>query len=86
MVEDFLSALAKNEPVAYGFDEVEQAIIQGAAEQVLVATSNVRECEAILAQAEKIGATVSIISDVHEAGEKLVALGGLAAFLRYQIS
>jgi protein pelota len=86
MVEDFLSALAKNEPVAYGFDEVEQAIIQGAAEQVLVATSNVRECEALLSRAEKIGATVSIISDVHEAGEKLVALGGLAAFLRYQIS
>lgn len=86
LVEDLLSALAKDEPVAYGTHEVERAVILGAAERVLVTTSAVRQHETLLAQAEKIGAIISTISDVHEAGEKLAALGGLAAFLRYKIA
>ena len=86
LVENLLSALAKDEPVAYGTNEVERAVTMGAANQVLVATSAVRLHETLLAQAEKTGATISTISDVHEAGEKLVALGGIAAFLRYKIT
>jgi protein pelota len=86
LVEEFLSALAKDEPVAYGSKEVERAILMGAAERVLAVTSVVRDHEPLLEQAEKIGASVSVVSEVHEAGEKLAALGGLAAFLRYRIN
>ncbi|MGC9554286.1 MAG: mRNA surveillance protein pelota, partial [Thermoplasmatota archaeon] len=86
LVESFLAALARGEPVAYGEEEVERAVTLGAAEQVLVTTGRVRSHQPLLERAEKTGATVSVISDVHEGGEKLSALGGLAAMLRYPIS
>lgn len=86
LVESFLASLARGEPVAYGEEEVKRAVSLGAAERVLVTTGRVRAHQSLLEQAEKMGATVSTISEVHEGGEKLAALGGLAAFLRYPIS
>ena len=36
-------------------------------------------------EAEKRGANVTVISTEHEAGAKLLALGGIAALLRFPI-
>jgi len=85
LVEKLLEGIAKNGAVAYGKDEVRKAIEMGAAEKVIVLTRMVRENEDLLELAEKMGAKVHTISDVHEGGEKLSALGGIAAFLRYRI-
>ncbi len=85
LVEELLQGIAKNGAVTYGRDEVKKAIEMGAAEKVIVLTRMVRENEDLLELAEKMGAKVYTISDVHEGGEKLSALGGIAAFLRYKI-
>jgi len=85
LVEELLQGIAKNGAVTYGRDEVKKAIEMGAAEKVIVLTRTVRENEDLLELAEKMGAKVYTISDIHEGGEKLSALGGIAAFLRYKI-
>ncbi len=85
-VEELLEAIATDAPVTYGDDEVARAIELGAAERVLVLSNLLHEKETLLEQAEQMGAEVHAISDVHESGEKLDALGGIAAFLRYRIS
>jgi len=85
LVEELLQGIAKNGAVTYGRDEVKKAIEMGAAEKVIVLTRMVRENEDLLELAEKMGAKVYTISDIHEGGEKLSALGGIAAFLRYKI-
>lgn len=85
-VEELLQAIAQDEPVTYGEDEVARAIDLGAAERVLVLSNLLHEKETLLEEAEQMGAEVHAISDVHESGEKLAALGGIAAFLRYRIS
>ena len=85
-VEEILEKIAKNEPVAYGKEEIKKAIELGAVEKLLILNSMVRENEELMKKAEKIGAKIVIISDLHEGGEKLAALGGLAAALRFQIN
>lgn len=86
MVEDVLEHIVKNGLVAYGKEEVERAVEMGAAKEILVTHEMVREEEKILEKAEKIGAKVHVISALHEGGEKLTSLGGIAAFLRYAIN
>lgn len=85
LVEALLEGIAKNGAVTYGKDEVKKAIEMGAVEKVIVIIKMVRDNEDLLEMAEKMGAKVYTISDVHEGGEKLSALGGIAAFLRYKI-
>ena len=85
LVEELLEGIAKNGAVTYGKEEVSKAVKMGAAERVIVLTKMVRDNEALLEMAEKMGAKVYTISDIHEGGEKLSALGGIAAFLRYKI-
>jgi len=85
MVEDLLGGIAKNGAVTYGKDEVKKAIEMGAADRVIILSTMIRENEDLLENAEKKGAKVYTISNVHEGGEKLSALGGIAAFLRYKI-
>lgn len=85
-VEELLQAIAQDEPATYGEDEVAQAIELGAAERVLVLSNLLHKKEELLEKAEQMGAEVHAVSDIHESGEKLAALGGIAAFLRYPIS
>ncbi|MCK5333131.1 MAG: mRNA surveillance protein Pelota, partial [Candidatus Aenigmarchaeota archaeon] len=87
MVEDFLAELGKESGfVTYGTAHVKKAVDAGAVNSVIVSDKLVREKDAqkILASAEAMKAEVAIISSTHEAGEKLLALGGIAAFLRYK--
>ena len=86
LVEKLLQAIAQDKPATYGEEEVTRAIELGAAEQVLVLSNLLHEKEELLEKAERMGAEVHAISDIHESGEKLAALGGIAALLRYRIS
>ncbi|MCD6299206.1 MAG: mRNA surveillance protein pelota [Thermoplasmata archaeon] len=85
MVEELLEGIARDGAVTYGKDEVKKAIDIGAADRVIILSTMIRENEELLENAEKTGAKVYTISNVHEGGEKLSALGGIAAFLRYKI-
>ncbi|MCK4498161.1 mRNA surveillance protein Pelota, partial [Candidatus Bathyarchaeota archaeon] len=39
----------------------------------------------LMKQVEKKGGTIIVVATEHEAGQKLLALGGFAALLRYSI-
>lgn len=87
-VEAFLTALGKDEPVAYGPDEVAKALEMGAVERLLITDELVRsrDADALLDEAEETDADYMTVSTHHDAGEKLASLGGVAAILRYRIS
>lgn len=85
LVEKFFSELAADGKVMYGPKEVENAVEMGAVSMLLVSDKLVREKDSLLKTAESRGAEVKIIYSNHEAGERLLSMGGLAAFLRYKI-
>jgi protein pelota len=95
VIEEVLKRLGKGETnVTYGFDEVENAAKFGAVEKLAVADSILRGSddqkrllieEIMQAVEKKGGGTTMIISTEHEAGSKLLALGGVAALLRFPI-
>lgn len=92
VVEEVLKRLGKGElTVTYGLEQVEKAAKLGAVEKLLLADSVLREStdeeqlhwEEIMIEAEKKGGEVITIGSEHEAGAKLIALGGVAALLRF---
>jgi len=94
VVEEVLKRLGKGEKtVAYGPEEVQNATQQGAVEKLLVADTMLRDVddekrlsmEALMTEAERKAGNVMVISTEHEAGTKLVSLGGVAALLRFPI-
>ena len=85
-VEKILEEISKNGNVAYGKEEVEKYINLGAVEKLVILNSLVREEEENIKRAEEKKADIIFVSDLHEGGKKLAALGGIAAFLRYKIS
>ena len=87
LMDEVLHRIATEGAVAYGIDEVQRAVAYGAAETVLVADTLLRDEEAtgVVEQAERVNATVVVLSTEFEPGERLAALVGAAALLRYKI-
>jgi protein pelota len=94
-MEEFLSRLGKGkQDVSYGLVEVEKAGNYGAIEKLLVADSTLRETteekrielEKIMKKVEEAGGNIMVLSTEHEAGTKLLSLGGVAALLRFPLS
>jgi protein pelota len=94
-MEDVLARLGKGRgDVTYGLDEVEKSTNYGAVDRLLVADTTLRETsdekrramETIMKRVEEAGGEVMVISTEHEAGTKLLSLGGTAALLRYPIT
>ncbi len=86
-MDEVLLRISQEGAVAYGRNEVREAIGYGAAEQVLVADTLLRDAEAqrLIGDAEAMRATIVVLSSAFEPGERLVALGGIAALLRYKM-
>lgn len=87
LMDEVLMRIAQGGAVAYGRAEVSDAIGYGAAEQILIADPLLRDREvmALIEKAEAMRASVVVLSSSFEPGERLVALGGIAALLRYKI-
>src|SRR5438132_262529 len=87
LVEKLLEALATDRPNAYGPAEVQEAADAGAIETLLVSDAVVRNpgIEEVMRVVESARGTVVLVSRHHEAGQKLEALGGIAALLRFAI-
>jgi protein pelota len=88
LMEEFLARIGRGGAVAYGRDEVAQAIEYGAAETVLVTDTTLHDMAVVelLEAAEGQRATVVVFTTAFEPGEQLEALGGIAALLRYPLS
>ncbi|MFA4645797.1 mRNA surveillance protein pelota [Pyrococcus kukulkanii] len=90
LVEKVIEEIAKNGLVAYGLKEVEEAINYGAVDTLLVLdellkSENREKLEDMMELARNLRANVVVVSSEHEGGDKLKALGGIAALLRFKI-
>jgi protein pelota len=93
-MEEFLARLGKGKGnVTYGFGDVEKAANYGAVEKLLVADSTLRETtdekrtalEKLMKTVEEARGDIMVLSTEHEAGTKLLSLGGVAALLRFPL-
>jgi protein pelota len=93
-MEEVMKRLGKGEgKVTYGLTAVENAANMGAIETLIVADTTIRDAEEeqrlkleqLMRDVEKRQAKVTVISTEHEAGFKLISLGGIAALLRFPI-
>jgi protein pelota len=93
-MEEILKRLGKGDgKVTYGLEPVENAANMGAIEKLIVADTTLRDSdepqrlklEQLMRDVERRQATVTVVSTEHEAGFKLISLGGIAALLRYPI-
>jgi len=87
-VEKVLEQIAKGGLVTYGPREVRQAVEAGAVDLLLVLEPMLREksIDHLLKAVEDSRGRVMVVSEHHEAGKKLEALGGLAALLRFRVA
>jgi protein pelota len=93
-VEEILKRLGKGESnITYGLEEVEKAVELGAVEKLVLADAMLREAsdekrlflENSMRDVEQKGGSIIVVSTEHEAGAKLMALGGIAALLRFAL-
>ncbi len=94
VMEEALGRLGKGRlEITYGFTEVERASVFGAVQKLLLADTTLREAsderritlEKLMKEVEEKGGRIIVISTEHEAGAKLLSLGGIAALLRFPI-
>jgi protein pelota len=94
VIEEVLKRLGKGElTISYGLEQVEKASKMGAVEKLVLADLMLRESsdeqrlhlEQIMKEVEQKRGATMVISTEHEAGAKLVALGGVASLLRFPL-
>ena len=86
-MEKLMEQLGKDGLATYGNSEVGSAAEAGAVETLLVLDSRIREhdLDHVVRSVEGQKGNVIIVSEKHDAGRELEALGGMAAILRYRI-
>jgi len=87
MIEKLFEEVKKDGLIAYGEDKVYECLKNGAVERFLLTDSMVRtkKGEEMLNISKQNNSDFTIINTIHEAGKKLEAIGGFAAFLRYKV-
>lgn len=94
IIEDVLKRLGQGRSdVTYGLEDVNRASNYSSIEKLIVSVRTLREAndekrfqlEDLMNKVESRGGQVMLISDQHEAGNKLNGLGGIAAILRYNL-
>ncbi len=91
LMDDLLKEIATDGKVAYGMEEVKMALDYGAIETLLVADELLRierekgSIDSFLQAVEHTQGNIVVFSTVFEPGQKLLALGGIAALLRFKI-
>ncbi len=86
-IEKLFEEIKKDGLVAYGEDEVNDALSKGAVERLLISdvVTRSKNGEKLLQLARKTNSEFTIINTMHEAGKKLDGIGGIAALLRFKI-
>jgi len=79
-VEKLLEEINKGKGF-YGMEKTREALDNGIVSLLLVSNTKVRDYEDLLDKADKLRCNIMVISSEHEAGEKLVGLGGIAALV-----
>jgi protein pelota len=86
LMDEVLLRISREGAVAYGIREVSEAVSYGAAEEVLIVDTLLRDTQVsrLIDEAEAMRAAIVVLSSAFEPGERLGALGGIAALLRYR--
>jgi protein pelota len=94
VMEEVMKRLGKGEgTVTYGLEAVENAVKMAAVEKLVLADTMLRDAtdeqrlqlEALMREVEQHRSSVTVVSTEHEAGAKLLALGGIVALLRFPV-
>jgi protein pelota len=87
-VEELFSRISKNEPASYGAKEVENATNLGSVETLLVTYTFLQKHnpEGLLEKVKRQRGEILVVSPDHDAGERLDAISGIGALLRFPIS
>ncbi len=91
LMAELLKEIATDGKVAYGTEEVRKALDYGAIETLLVADEMLRmerekgNIDPFLQDVENTQGKIVVFSTIFEPGQKLLALGGIAALLRFKI-
>lgn len=90
LVERVFEEIGKDSGLGcYGIEEINKAIEAGAVEELIVSEKLLfdkrAEIEEIMEKAEQMQGKVHVVGAKHEAGKKLIGIGGIAALLRYKL-
>ena len=87
MVEKLFEEIRKDGLATYGERQVQNALINGAVERLLVTDTVVRtdKGEVLLQLAKRNNSDFTIINTMHESGKKIEGIGGIGALLRFKI-
>jgi protein pelota len=87
-VERLMEEIGKDGLATYGTQQVSDAAAAGAVETLLILDSKLRagDFDKMVADTESQKGKVIVVSEEHDAGKQLGALGGFAAILRYRVS
>jgi protein pelota len=85
LIERLVAALGGGRRAAVGLSEVAEAVAQGAPEVILLHESRLHDAAAVrlVDRAREARARLFVVRDEGEAGRRLLALGGVAAILRF---
>jgi protein pelota len=90
LIEEVFKAIGRNTGMAtYGYKEVEKVVDLGAVDKLLISEAKLRGnhvVDELMTKAKKKRGEVIVVSTEHEAGERLLALGGIAALLRFSVT
>lgn len=88
LIEELFKEIAKDGKAAYGIAEVQKAMSYGAIDSLLVLDELARRgrMDGVMREVGNARGKVVIFSSEFEPGERLEALGGVAALLRFKIS
>jgi protein pelota len=93
-MEEVMKRLGKGEgTITYGLEQVEAAVKMGAVEKLVLADTMLRDSEEeqrlhleeLMREVEQRNGSITVVSTEHEAGAKLLSLGGIAALLRFPV-
>lgn len=89
LVEQLMAGISRGGLATYGMKEVERAASIGGVEKLLVADELLRVDRGgvgeVLEQTRRTRGKVIVINTEHDAGRQLLALGGVAALLRFKV-
>ena len=80
-VESLLESISGNGKAVYGLEKVKEAVESRVVRLLLVSDSKIRDDEEVLDLADRMRIKIMVISSQHDAGEKLLGLGGIAGLL-----
>jgi protein pelota len=80
-VESLMQAISGSGKAVYGA-KVKEALESGIVRMVLISDAKIEEFEGALDIADRMSIEIMVVSSQHEAGEKLLGLGGIAGFLQ----